>query len=93
MKTRKQRKALRWVNWERASSLGLNLSRKCFSVDSPATENGQETGEEKGCGGRKAVKPYLSTGRAVQVCTAYFLSAAKSGPLETTHPWSSHLAD
>ena len=64
---------LRWVNWKRASSLGLNLYRKCFSIDSPVTENGQETGEEKGNGGRKAVKPYLGTGRAARVCTVYFL--------------------
>ena len=53
--------------------MSLNLSRKCFSIDSPGTENGQETGEERGYGGRKAVKPYLGIGRAVQVCTAYFL--------------------
>lgn len=53
--------------------MGLNLYRKCFSIDSPVTENGQETGEEKGNGGRKAVKPYLGTGRAARVCTVYFL--------------------
>lgn len=39
--------------------MGLNLYRKCFSIDSPVTENGQETGEEKGVWRQKSCEALL----------------------------------